>query len=379
MADTAPRPRLRDSVIVQADGGTLLFLCLADRTVKRFACDEFVKDVVVLLDGTRTIAEIGALACGGHPDARERVAEVVQILEREGLLSRVADPEREFRLLGTARAEFYDRQLRLFQDFCDQGWSPETSGAALQRRLGDATAVVCGVGGLGGWVALALAGAGVGRIRVCDFDRVEVSNLTRQVLFGMADLGVPKADAAAARLREVNPFIEVEAVARRIDGAGDLADVVKGADIVINAADLPTPNDVAGWVSEACWPDIPHIMGTGYAYHIGVLGTSIVPGRTACWSCVRAETFADHGRDGMETVVGKRDKAGAMGALSGLVGNILAWEAIRILAGLPPALGDRWSEVDFWPLEIRSRAVRQRPDCPTCGVPPNRRGHSGIP
>ncbi|NJP96846.1 HesA/MoeB/ThiF family protein [Nonomuraea sp. FMUSA5-5] len=367
MADTASRPRLRDSVIVQADGGTLLFLCLADRTVKRFVCDEFVKDVVVLLDGTRTIDEIGALACGDDLDARARVAEVVQILAGERLLSGVAEPEREFRLLGAARAEFYDRQLRLLQDFCDEGWSPERSGADLQRRLGEATAVVCGIGGLGGWVALALAGAGVGRIRVCDFDRVEVSNLTRQVLFRMADVGVPKVAAAAARLREINPFVEVEAVERRITCAGDLADVVKGADVVVNAADLPTPNDVAGWVSEACWPDVPHIMGTGYAYHIGVLGTSIIPGRTACWSCVRAETFADHGRDGMETLVGKREKAGAMGALSGLVGNILAWEAIRILAGLPPALGDRWAEVDFWPLEVRSRAIPRRPGCPTCG------------
>ncbi|UBU12629.1 HesA/MoeB/ThiF family protein [Nonomuraea gerenzanensis] len=367
MADTASRPRLRDSVIVQADGGTLLFLCLADRTVKRFTCDEFVKAVVVLLDGTRTIEEIGALTCGGAAGAGARVAEVVQILEHERLLSRVAAPEPEFRLLGVARAEFYDRQLRLFQDFCDEGWARETSGAALQRRLAGSTAVICGIGGLGGWVALALAAAGVGRLRVCDFDRVEVSNLTRQVLFRMDDLGTPKVDAAAVRLRELNPFIEVEAVERRIGCAEDLAGVVKGADLVVNAADQPTPNDVAGWVSEACWPDIPHIMGTGYAYHIGVLGTSIIPGLTACWSCVRAETFADHGRDGMETLVGKRDKAGAMGALSGLVGNILAWEAIRILAGLPPALGDRWSEVDFWPLEIRSRPVPRRPGCPTCG------------
>ncbi|MGP4096419.1 HesA/MoeB/ThiF family protein [Nonomuraea sp. KM90] len=108
-------------------------------------------------------------------------------------------------------------------------------------------------------------------------------------------------------------------------------------------------------------------MGTGYAYHVGVLGTSILPGRTPCWSCVRAETFADHGCDGMRTLVGKREKAGAMGMLSGLVGNILAWEAIRILAGLEPALAGRWCEVDFWSLEIRSRTIPRRPGCSTCG------------
>ncbi|GAA2400810.1 HesA/MoeB/ThiF family protein [Nonomuraea africana] len=361
------RPRLRESVIVQTDGSELLFLCTADRTVKRFTSSDFVEQVVSLLDGSRTVGEIERRVGAGDTETREQLREVLEILSAENILSRVGNAEEAFGGLGAGRAEFYDRQLRLLQDFADQGLSDDANGVDLQKRIDGSTAVVCGIGGLGGWVALSLANAGVGTIRICDFDRVEASNLTRQTLFGVGDIGAPKVEAATARLRSVNPYVTVEAVHRRINGAGDLADLVAGADIVINTADQPTSNDMSTWVADACRPGVPHILGTGYAYHIGVLGTSVIPGRTACWACVRAETFADHGRDRMESVVGKREKAGAMGALCGLVGNILAWEAIRILAGLAPGLGDRWSEIDFWPLEIHSRAIPKRPDCPACG------------
>ncbi|WP_165977405.1 HesA/MoeB/ThiF family protein [Nonomuraea diastatica] len=356
------RPRLRESVIVQAEGHELLFLCTADRTVKRFAADDFVKHVIKLLDGTRTYAEIERSV--GDSQA---LGEVLQILTEERLLSRVGDLESSFSKLGEERAEFYDRQLRLLQDFCDQGRADVICGARLQERVDRSTAVVCGVGGLGGWVVLSLANAGVGTVRLCDFDRVEPSNLTRQALFALADVGAPKVEAAAARLRAANPFVTVETFDRRVTSSADLTDLVDGAGIVINAMDLPTPNDTATWVSEACRPDVPHILGTGYAYHIGVLGATVLPGRTACWACVRAATFADHGRHRMESLIGKRQKAGAIGALCGLVGTILAWEAIRVLTGLEPALSGKWSEVDFWPLEIRSRPIPRRPDCPICG------------
>ncbi|MER6948281.1 ThiF family adenylyltransferase [Nonomuraea sp. NPDC000554] len=327
-----------------------------------------MKRVVVLLDGRRTVDDIERMVCDGDSERREDLRDVLTVLSEERILSKVGDVAEEFGRLGGERAEFYDRQLRLLQDFCDEGLADCASGVQLQKRLDGSTAVVCGVGGLGGWVTLSLANAGVGTIRLCDFDRVEPSNLTRQALFTAADTGRHKVDAAAARLRAVNPFITVEPVNRRIDGPGDLADLLDGADVLVNAADQPSANDVAGWVAEACWPDVPHIMGTGYAYHIGVIGTTIVPGRSACWACVRAETFADHGRDRMKSLVGKREKAGAIGALCGLVGNILAWEAVRVLTGLPPAFTGRWTEIDFWPLELRSRPIPQRPDCPACGA-----------
>lgn len=364
------RPRLRESIIVQRDAGELLFLFSASRLVKRFAVDDLVFRALPQLDGTKTVAEL-ADALGGDPaNTAEDLREMLGILEEEKILSKVSDHNAvAIAVLGAGPAEFYDRQLRILQDFCDEGLGDSEEGAALQQRLGQATVVVCGLGGTGSWVAHSLAAAGIGTLRLCDFDRVEPSNLTRQVLFAVPDVGRLKTEAAADRVRAVNPYVRALPFNRKIQGTADLIDLVAGADLVINTADLPSPNHISAWVARACWPaGVPHIMGSGYSYNMGILGTTILPGKTACWECVRAETFTDHGRDRSSDFIGRRERAGALGPLSGMVGNILAWEGIRALTGMPAGLAGHWAELDYWPLQVRTRAIERRPGCPQCGA-----------
>lgn len=364
------RPRLRESIIVQRDADELLFLFSASRLVKRFAVDDLVLRALPQLDGTKTVADL-ADALGGDPaSTAEDLRAMLGVLEEEKILSKISDPSAVAAgMLGHGPAEFYDRQVRLLQDFCDEGLGDSDEGAALQQRIGQATAVVCGLGGTGSWVAHSLAAAGVGTLRLCDFDRVEASNLTRQVLFSMADIGRLKTEAAADRMRAVNPHVRVRAFNREIRGPDDLTDLVTGANVVINTADQPSPNSISAWVARACWPAaVPHIMGSGYSYNMGILGTTILPGETACWECLRAETFTDHGRDRSTAFIGRRERAGALGSLSGMVGNILAWESIRVIAGLPAGLAGRWAELDYWPLQVRTRDVPGRPQCPNCGA-----------
>ncbi|HEU5160130.1 MAG TPA: TOMM precursor leader peptide-binding protein [Streptosporangiaceae bacterium] len=362
LADPQWRPRLRDSIIVQRDGDELLFLFSANRTVKRFAVNEVALRLLPLLDGTRTLTDLYELA------SPEELRPILDVLREERILSGTSDIAADAAdALGSVQADHYDRQLRLFQDFCDEGLSDLPGGVDLQRALGAATIAVCGAGGLGSWVLHSLAAAGTGTIRVCDFDRVEPSNLTRQVLFAATDVGRPKTEAAAERLRTINPHIAVEPIERKITCPDDLEDVVAGVDLLVNCADQPDPIALATVVSAACQPTVPHIMGASYAYHVGILGTTIIPGKTACWECVRTETLADHGRDRAVTYISRRERAGVAGPLSGMVGNLLAWEAIRVLTGLPPALSDRWVEFDYWPLRVQERPVPRRPGCPVCG------------
>jgi molybdopterin/thiamine biosynthesis adenylyltransferase len=363
------RPRLRDSIIVERDGQELLFIFTASRVVKKFKASDFVMRVLPLLDGSRSVEAIGRTAADGAADATDDVRALLEVLEDENILTAVSDlPTAAARVLGPGPAARYDRQLRLLQDFCDEGLA-DTDGTMLQQRLGEATVVIVGIGGAGSLAAHFLAAAGVGTLRICDFDTVEQSNLSRQVLYADRDAAHSrlKTDAAARRLREVNPEVQIDSFNRKIGAAADLTDILPGADLVINTADQPSPNQVGEVVSHACWPTVPHIMGAGYAYHIGILGTTIIPGRTACWGCVRAMALADHGRDRAKALIGRRARAGALGPLAGIVASILAWEAIRVLAGLPPALANVWAEVDYWPLQIHTRPVVARPACPDCG------------
>jgi len=228
--------------------------------------------------------------------------------------------------------------------------------------------LVCGLGGIGSFVAASLAAAGVGHLMLCDSDVVERSNLTRQYLYSLGDIGMRKTDALARRLSGVTPYVRIDGVHRTIGGPADLADLIPACDLVVSCADLPSITDMAEIITAACWPGTPHLLGGSYSYHLGILGLMVIPGVTACWHCLRREIMDEHGDPGMALIPRSR-KAGVLGAQSGIVANLVAWEALRFLAGMPAALQDRWAEIDFWPLTISSRTISRHPDCPRCSHP----------
>ena len=141
-----------------------------------------------------------------------------------------------------------------------------------------------GVGGLGGWAAWALACCGVGEMWLVDGDRVEVSNLNRQILYTEADIGLLKVEAAAARLRAFNSAMRVTATARRLESQAEIADFIAGADVVIDAADWPA-HDIERWCNSACFEaGIPYITMSHFP-PIARVGPLFVPGETGCFAC----------------------------------------------------------------------------------------------
>jgi len=214
---------------------------------------------------------------------------------------------------------------------------------------------VVGVGGLGAPAARVLAEAGVGTLGLIDPDRVEVSNLHRQPLYGESDLDRPKVDAAADRLREVDPALRVRTFQARFDA--DLAPLLDDFDVVLDGTDSIaakfTVNDAA--VTRA----VPLV-------HAGALGTraqimTVLPGRTACYRCV----FEDPPPPGD---VPSCQEAGVLGPAVVLAGTLQAAEAIRLLAGDPPLFANGLLHVDTWRGSWRCIVVTPRPSCPTCGT-----------
>ena len=141
-----------------------------------------------------------------------------------------------------------------------------------------------GVGGLGGWAAWALACCGIGEMWLIDGDRVEISNLNRQILYTEADIGLLKVEAAAARLRAFNPAMRVTSTARRLESEAEIADFIAGADVVIDAADWPA-HDIERWCNSACFEaGIPYITMSHFP-PIARVGPLYVPGVTGCYAC----------------------------------------------------------------------------------------------
>jgi len=224
-----------------------------------------------------------------------------------------------------------------------------------QRRLKAARVLVVGAGGLGSPVALYLAAAGVGRIGLVDSDRVELSNLHRQVLFATGDLGRGKVDAAAERLRGLNPEIEVVAHRERFTPANAL-DLVRAYDVVADGTDnFPTRY----LVNDACvLAGRPNVFAS--VLRFAGQATVFWPGHGPCYRCL----FPEPPKPGLVPSCGE---AGVLGALPGLLGAIQATEVLKLLLGAGEPLIGRLLLVDTLAARFREIRFPRRPDCPACG------------
>ena len=295
-------------------------------------------DDVVLRDASPFARElVDALAAGDRMADEPDVRSAVEQLEQAGLVAPGAfDPVAGG--LSPSEALRYDRQLHYFSD------QAETAAGAteMQLALRDATVAVLGAGGLGSWTMAGLACAGVGRIVAVDDDTIELSNLNRQVLYRLSDVGRRKVDVAAESLCALNPELEFVPIARRIRSARDVGSVCAGADFVVCTADWPV-HEIGRWVNRACHElDLPHISAGQFPPRVRI-GPTFVPGRTACLECQERAIRRDFPL--YDELVEHRRRsapvAATLGAPSGLIGSLLAMEVIHWITGIsePATLG----------------------------------------
>jgi adenylyltransferase/sulfurtransferase len=202
-------------------------------------------------------------------------------------------------------------------------------GAAAQERLKAGSVLVVGAGGLGCPALLYLAAAGVGRITIADPDRVDISNLQRQVLYDIADQGANKAEAAARRLRSLNPLVRVDPFPFRLDRSNAL-DLVRSCDLVVDGSDnFPTRY----LVNDACViAGRPFVYGAvqGFEGQVSVFNWRGGP----TYRCL----FPEPPEPG---TVPNCAEAGVLGAVTGIIGTAQACEAIKVLAGIGEPLSGR--------------------------------------
>ena len=230
-------------------------------------------------------------------------------------------------------------------------------GEAGQLRLKNASVLLVGTGGLGSPAALYLAAAGVGRIGLVDDDRVDVSNLQRQILHGQSWIGRSKIDSAIDRLREINPHVIVEPHRLRLEPAG-AERIIGGYDLVIDGSDnFPTrflTNDVCHFQRKSCvYGSIHRFQGqmTVFATHLG----------GPCFRCMLPAMPPEGSAPSCA-------EAGVLGVLPGIIGSLQAMEAIKLLAGIgTPPLG-RLLCYDALRSSFRSIPLARDPACRLCGA-----------
>jgi sulfur-carrier protein adenylyltransferase/sulfurtransferase len=232
-------------------------------------------------------------------------------------------------------------------------------GAAGQRKLLDAKVLCVGAGGLGSPAAMYLAAAGVGTLGIADFDRVDLTNLQRQLLHDTDDVGRPKVVSAAERIAGINPDVDV--IQHDVVLSSDNAfDILGGYDIVLDGSDnFPVRylvNDATQMLGK------PLVYGS--IYQFDGQASVFMPGPdTPCYRCL----FPQPPPPG---AVPSCSEAGVFGVLPGIIGSIQAVEAIKLIAGIGDPLVGRLLLFDALDMEFTTVKLRWDPDCPVCGKHP---------
>jgi molybdopterin/thiamine biosynthesis adenylyltransferase len=320
-----------------------------------------------LLDGSRTRAEI--IAAMVDHDATVRPEEVEDVLQALIDAGYVED--------GAARAPvglFADRELERYRrnlEFFSYFTAPPVTNYDLQARLKQARVTVLGLGGLGSYVALALAAAGVGDMLLVDDDTVELHNLNRQVLYTETDVGCRKTEAAARRLAAVNPHIQISTRATRVASIENAGDCLRGRDLLVCAADRPRIR-IYEWLNAAAVAErVAWIRGANDGLTVNMF--LHVPGETACFECEQRHALATVPSYGAlmqyaMDVVGDRTVNPCTAPVAGLIGGITALEAVKYLSGAAPSvIHNRKLTVDLQTFETRFAEGHRQPDCSACG------------
>lgn len=235
--------------------------------------------------------------------------------------------------------------------------SLEEVGVAGQEKLKAARVLVIGAGGLGSPSALYLAASGIGTLGIVDCDRVEVSNLQRQVLFDSDDVARPKAAVARERLLALNPAIEV--VAHDVElRAANVRGVLAGYDVILDGTDRLATRYL---VNDACvLLGKPLVSAAIHRFEGQVM--TYVPGRGPCYRCLYADV--------PEGLVPNCADAGVLGVLPGVLGAVQATEAIKLVLGVGEPLVGRLLVYDALELRFHEFAFPRREDCAVCGDHP---------
>ena len=235
---------------------------------------------------------------------------------------------------------------------------PEVS-ADGQRRIKAARVLCIGAGGLGSPAALYLAAAGIGTLGMVDADRVDASNLQRQILYGTGDVGKEKLGAARARLRDLNPDMEIVLHETRLTSA-NAAEIIAPYDVVIDGSDnFPTrylSNDVCVFARK------PNIYGSVFRFE-GQASVFAPHLGGPCYRCL----FPEPPPPGAAPSCAE---AGVLGVLPGIIGLIQATEALKLIIGAGASLAGRLLHFDALKMKFREFNLRRDPQCPVCGDAP---------
>jgi bacteriocin biosynthesis cyclodehydratase domain-containing protein len=352
------KPRLKRTIeLIDAPNGDVVLMRSSADDIRIEQPDEEELRLLQALDGKNSREEL---------EARFGAAQVEDVLAQMQDLNLVEDAADD-ELVPRGDRERFDRQLRYFSDLTPSGG---VTPSECQARLRESRVAVLGVGGLGGRVAYELVCCGVGELWLIDGDRVEESNLNRQIQYAEADIGRLKVEATAERLRAFNSRVEVKTLPQRVESQAQLVGLISGADIVVDAADWPA-HEIEHWCNGACFEvGVPYIAMSHFP-PVARAGPLYVPGQTGCFACQDISFRREYPLYdvAIEQRRAKPSPAATLGPACGLVGGLVGAEVMHFLTRLtPPSMLGAGYIYDLRTMEVERFEVTPEPECPVCNA-----------
>lgn len=351
--------KLRPSVaVVELDGIIEFFLSNIRKSIV-LKVHTNLKGLLFKFDGEKELDEI----CKEediNDSQKEELKYLIDFLNEKNIMLKVDEEyERSYKK--------YPRVYNILEDY----FSSQLQINERFKKFKSSKVMIVGLGAVGTWVAHNLVMSGVSNLILVDFDKVDATNLHRQIGFFRKDIGILKIEALKNRLLEIDKKLNIELIGMKLDEFFFKKYYFEDIDLIINCADYPSVDFTSEIIGEYCMlKNIPHLIGGGYNLHMTLIGQAIIPGKTACVRCFKKNLEEMNKIDikNIRKLITKERKIGSFTPLVSLSAAITSNEALKILLGIERlVMQNNRCEFKLKDMNFQNLTLEKRKDCEWCG------------
>lgn len=358
--------KIKDSVDIFLSGENyIIAYYMNTRQRKSFKVNQECIHLFENIDGVRTIGEIKKVMSEEYGVSPDFVDAVIDKMVKSRIITVI---NKNTEILSEAEMQRYSRQINYFAEFLES----EENGIKAQKKLMDSRIVIFGIGAVGGNIALELAMAGVGKLVLYDFDKVEKSDVARHMYFKEMYIGEDKLEALKSELEKINSDIKVELIQESMYPNTKVEDLIKSAMFVVNTMDEPYIGYTAAKISRICVKHkIPHYIAGGFDAHLASTGELIIPYITPCVECYAGyfKVALKDWKPRAHPVKIRHEEIGGLASMSLFSSSYACIEIIKYIAGLV-SMKECFKirgEFLFHDMSLTYLDVEKDPNCPICG------------
>ena len=358
--------KIKDSIdLFITDEKFLTVYFMNTRIRKSFKINSYMINLLECLDGRKTLGELERIMFEKYMVKQEVTEYIISLLLKNRIITPL-NPRVD--ILNLEDCERYQRQINYWTEILDS----EEAGIRAQKKIVDSNVIIFGCGAIGGNIALELAMAGVGRMTLFDYDKVEKSDVARHMYYNCANIHRSKTDSLKEELLLVNPDIEIVCINETLHPHASIENLIKEFDFVVNSLDEPYIGYTSAKISRICVKyNIPHYIAGGFDAHLASTGELIVPFVTPCVEC-----YATHFKRALANwkpekhPVRERDyEIGGLASMSLFSASYACITILKYIIGIVPKQDEYQvrGEMLFNTMQLNYLDIKKNDKCPVCG------------